>query len=166
CSAKETWGGPVLSFTKPRSFSQRLAALLALIAIAVFAGHAHSATIRQKVPYRATTSVKNSCSRSDVRCPRTGSKPIAAKSKTEADKKQPSAKRIVKPAAKPRVLEAGRVRKDLRLALRPKRKPQLPKPSLPEPAREIFVPEIVLHVPQPPAPRIEITASLPSYGDD
>jgi hypothetical protein len=50
--------------------------------------------------------------------------------------------------------------------LRPRRKPAPPKPSLPEPARENFVPEIVLHVPQPPAPRIEITATLPSYGDD
>jgi hypothetical protein len=52
------------------------------------------------------------------------------------------------------------------MALRPKRKPALPKPPLPEPARESFLPEIVLHVPQPPAPPLETTASLPSYGDD
>jgi hypothetical protein len=73
---------------------------------------------------------------------------------------------VVKPAGKPRVVKARRIPKDIRLALRPKRKPAPPKPPLPEPAGESFLPEIVLHVPRPPAPRIETTASLPSYGDD
>ena len=106
------------------------------------------------------------CSRSDVRCPQKGSKPIAAKPKTEAEKKQPSAKRVVKPAGKPRVVKTRRIQKDIRLAVRPKRKPAPPKPLLPEPAPESFLPEIVLDVPQPPASRVETTASLPSYGDD
>jgi hypothetical protein len=155
----------VLSFTRPSSFTRRLAAVLTVIAIAVCAGHA-DATTSQKARYRAATPLKVPCSRSDVRCPRQGSKPIAAKPKAEAEKKQPGAKRFVKPAGKPRVVKARRSQKNIRLAVRPKRKPAAPKPMLPEPARENFLPEIVLHVPQPQAPPIETTASLPSYGDD
>jgi len=135
--------------------------------MAVCAGHTDAATSRQKVPYRAATPLKVLCSRSDVRCPQKGSKPIAAKPKTEAEKKQPVAKRVVKPAGKPRVVKARRrIQKDIRLAVRPKRKPASPKPLLPDQARESFLPEIVLDVPQPPASRVETTASLPSYGDD
>ena len=162
----------MLSFTRPSSFTQRSAALLTLIAAAVCAGYADEAASRQNAAYRAATPVKVGCSRSDIRCQRSGSKPVGAKSKTEANQKQPSAKRLVKPAGKPRVVKARRIRKDIRpakdirLALRPKRKPPPPTPPLPQPARESFLPEIVLHVPQPPAPRIETTASLPSYGDD
>jgi hypothetical protein len=155
----------VLSFTRAASFTQRLAVVLTVIAIAVCAGHADAAT-SQKARYRAATSLKVPCSRSDVRCLRQGSKPIAAMPKAEAEKKQPGAKRIGKPAGKPRVVKARRSQKNIRLAVRPKRKPVAPKPMLPEPARENFMPEIVLHVPHPPAPRIETTASLPSYGDD
>ena len=156
----------MLSFTRPASFTPPLAGLLIVIVMAVCAGDADAAPSRQKVPYPAATPLKVPCSRSDVRCPQKGSRPIAAKPKIEAVKKQPVAKRVVKPAGKPRVAKARRIHKDIRLALRPKRKPVPQKPPLPEPARDSFLPEIVLHVPQPPASRIETTASLPSYGDD
>jgi len=139
---------------------------MVIVMPAVYAGYADAAASRQKGPYRAATPLKVPCSRSDVRCPRKDSKPIAGKPKIEAEKKQPVAKRVVKPAGKPRVAKARRIHEDIRLALRPKRKPAPPKPPLPELARDSFLPEIVLHVPQPPASRMETTASLPSYGDD
>jgi len=137
---------------------------MVMVIPAVYAGYADAAPSRQKVTYRAATPLKVPCSRSDVRCPRRGSKPIAGK--IPAEKKQPVAKRVVKPAGKPRVVKAKRIHEDFRLALRPKRKPAPPKPPLPEPARDSFLPEIVLHVLKPPASRMETTASLPSYGDD
>jgi hypothetical protein len=154
---------------RPSFFTQGLVPLLAgVMAMAVFAKDSEAATPHQRAPNRAVTTAKIPCSRSDVRCLRKGSKPVSAKTKTETDKnkKQPTAKRAAKPVAKPRVAKATRVPKDIRLAVRPKRKPILPKPVLPEPPKPSFLPEIVQDVPKPPAaPAAEAKVNPPVYGD-
>jgi hypothetical protein len=137
---------------RPQSLAHKFAGLLAAIALAVVAADTDAATTRQKANFRAETPSKVPCKRSNVRCPRKVSKAAAVKLKAKANKKQASAKRLAKPASKPQVATTA-AKKKIQLAVN--RKKRLAVFKHPEPASPFFLPEIVLHVPKPPASQTE-----------
>jgi hypothetical protein len=130
---------------------RQLAGLLAAIVLATVATNTNAGTNRQKTNFRAETTSKVLCKRSNMRCPRKVSK-AAVKLKAKANKKQVSAKRLAKPASKPQVATTA-AKKNIQLAVKQKRKRAVSR--LPKPASPFFLPEIVLHVPKPPAPQTE-----------
>jgi hypothetical protein len=152
-------------FMRPQAFGHRLLGLLTGIAIAVFVPNTDAATTRQKANFNVERPSKLPCSKNDVRCARKLSKAAAVKPKTKAKRKRANAKRLAKPTSKPRVTQAAVAQRDIRLTLKPRRKPAVPKSPKSE-ELPTFLPEIVLDVQRPAPPRTEGQISRSFDGDD
>ena len=147
---------------RPRSFGQQFTGWLVGTVLIVVASHSDAAT-RQRTNFHTEAPSKLSCGKTNIRCPKKLSKAAVVKTKIKPGKKQASAKRLVKPASKSQAAKAAGAKKNIKLVVKPLRKPSAAKtPSQGSPA---YLPEIVLHVPKPQVPQKEVRPSPPVGGD-